>query len=338
MLTDINAGTKNGAFRWAIAGYGRVAVAHTEGIIAAGHRLAGFSTTNSRTRFGDATHITFNIGPTTGRLFTTNGMAITKTAEDLVNAISGKADGVIVCVPTHRHITVAKMFGIAGFPCLIEKPLAGNVREAREILDFFKNKVVPVAVAHVLPAFPEYGTLRSTLLRRGLADVTSLTMRRFVPWQETDDENANIEKGGAACDLLVHDLHLLGSLSDPEEVICSASTERHGLHQSFDLTVKLRDAQVPFRVMGGASSLYPQFHHSYEVTFSDGKTLSFDGATVTGHDVEPKSVGEIFSEELEIAAAYFSGKRLNASFMEGQGALNALIMLEAAVNSARKKR
>lgn len=345
---DINAGAAPDGFRWAIAGYGHVAVAHTEGIMSAGHRLSGFSTTNPKIRGGNATNLVFNIGPTKGRKFDARNMVVTETAEELANSLLERpenlgapmqklADGIIIAAPTKYHVIVAKMFGIAGFPCFIEKPAAGTAKDAIELADFFKAKNIPVVVGHVLPAFPEFAALRSILLKKGIENVTSLTMRRFVSWSETDDADANVQKGGAAADLLIHDANLIGGLGEPEEVITTSSTERHGLIQEIDTQVKLRGAEVPFRIMGGARGTQG-FQHSYEVTFKDGTRVEFDGKTVTGMEVTPRSLGEIFGEELEIAAAYIRGQRDDASYLSMEGAINALVIMEAAIASAKKRK
>lgn len=345
---DINAGASNDAFRWAIAGYGHVAVAHTEGIMSAGHKLVGFSTTDPDIRGGDATKLEFNIGPTKGRLFDSSAMTVTETAEELTTSLIRPpkklgepskilADGVIVAVPTKYHLNVAKMFGIAGFPCFIETPAAGTAKDARELADFFAAKKIPVVVGHVLPAFPEFSGLRAILLQKGIGNVTSLTMRRFVSWKETDDADANAQKGGAAADLLIHDVNLIAELGEAEEVVATSSTSRHGLIQEIDMTVKLREAVVPFRIIGGACGTQ-KFHDSYEVTFSDGTRVEFDGKTVTGMEVTPRSVGEIFAEELQIAAAYFRGQRPDASYLSMEGAINALVIMEAAIASAKRKK
>lgn len=105
--------------------------------------------------------------------------------------------------------------------------------------------------------------------------------------------------------------------------------------QFLDLSLQLEGATVPFTVVGGASRSHDGFHHSYEVTFSDGTSLVFGGELVSGEDVtgfhtqiEKKSVGDIFGEELTIAANYFKGERKDASYLDPTMALSALQVLD----------
>jgi len=326
---SIRSAASQGAFRWAIARYGKVAVAHTEAIITNRMDLVGFSSSHRQVREGNATGITFNIGPTPGRLLDVTGMVVKKDPYNLIREVQNTADGIIIAALTDEHLRLAKAAAAADMHCFVEKPIAGSVAEGQEMIDDFGKSKGKLVVGQVLPSFPEFELLRATILSQGIDQVESLKMKRFVPWNETDDEATNRVKGGAAPDLLVHDLHLIASVGKYLAVELLGIDLRYGLPQGLKLKVSLDGAAGKFEVEGGASRAYSGFHHSYDVRFRDGTFLAFDGEKVTGceHEIAPRTVGEIFGNELQIAAEYFRGQRAHPSFLCPTMALTALQIL-----------
>lgn len=61
-----------------------------------------------------------------------------------------EVDAVVIALPTHLHIPVATAAVSAGKPVLIEKPLALNVDEAKDLAALALTANVPVQIAHVL--------------------------------------------------------------------------------------------------------------------------------------------------------------------------------------------
>lgn len=333
---DINERAKKNAYRWAIIGYGHVAVAHTEGIMQNHHWLSGFSTSNQKILSGDATSLEFNIGPTKGRLFQTNGLIAVEDGPTLLSQVFNKADGVIVCASTKAHYDVAKMVGVTGMDCFLEKPITFGSDDGAELIRFWQGKRGKLVVGHVLPAFPEFALLRRLLLQKGIDAVTNLTMERYVPWEDTDDEKSNSDKNGAAFDLGVHDTQLIASTATVNEVEVTSSEFRYGLAQTLDMKLQCEGAKVPFRVVVGAHREKTAFHHAYDVTFTDGTRVVFDGSKVTGIDeeLEQRSVADVFGEELSIASKYFLGVRQDPSYLNPRMALAAVQILETAVEAA----
>lgn len=339
MKIDLNGNAEQGCYRWAIVGYGHVAVAHTEGIMHNRMRLVGFSTSNPTIRNGDATGLEFNIGPTQGREFTTNGMICVASAETLLSQAYSKADGVIICAPTSEHVRLAKEVAITGMDCFLEKPIAPTAAEARDLIEFWKDKRGKLVVGQVLPAFPEFGLLRRLLIFKGVNNVTRLSMERFVPWGDTDDEVGNRAKGGAAPDLGIYDVHLLRSVAKIGSVNVIDQIKRYGLPQRLKMEITMEGAMVPFTVHVGAQRGRKGFHHGYNVEFIDGTNVTFDGQDVRvvhGHAIDApakRSVGEIFGEELDIAVKHFRSTNdsvKSAAYLAPEMAADALDVLENA--------
>ncbi len=331
-----NANAGRHAFRWAIIGYGNVAVAHTEGISEADMRLVGFSTSRSKIRQGDATDLMFNIGPTQGRIMDVRGMLNFSNPENLLSYLYTKADGVIICAPTDKHVELVRMTGVTGLNCLVEKPIAGSSKDALDMIRYYDEKRGGLLCGQVLPCFPAFDILRQRVLEKGVANVTSLTMQRFIPWADTDDEAKTVSAGGWMKDLLVHDAHMVASFGTPTSVFVPDAESRYDLIQNAKMRVSLKNSPGVFTIEGGASRSRDKFYHGYAVTFQDGTSLNYDGNIVWDDqgtiEVPELSVAEIWAKELDIAAAYFKGEG-DGSFLSPVMAMNALKILEAAARA-----
>jgi predicted dehydrogenase len=81
----------------------------------------------------------------------------------------GRVDAVVVAVPPALHVPVALPWLVAGVPCLIEKPLAPTVAEARALAPFphlqvgFVERWSPALRGRV---FPDAATLHACRLAR----------------------------------------------------------------------------------------------------------------------------------------------------------------------------
>lgn len=331
-----NANAGRHAFRWAIIGYGNVAVAHTEGIAEADMHLVGFSTSKSHIRQGDATGLTFNIGETKGRMMDVRQMLTFSNPEDLLSHLYTRADGVIVCAPTDKHVEIVRMVGVTGLNCLVEKPIAGSSKDALDMIKFYDHKRGGLLCGQILPCFTEFDILRQRVLEKGVENVVSLTMQRFIPWSSTDDEAKTVAAGGWMRDLLVHDAHMVASFGSPKSVFVSDAVSRYDCIQYAKMTVNLGKSSGYFNLEGGASRHHESFYHGYTATFADGTNLNFDGKTVWDNhgsiEIPAMTVGQVWAKELQIAASYFRGEG-DGAFLSPVMAMNALKILEAAERS-----
>lgn len=109
-----------------------------------------------------------------------------------------KLDAVSIAVPTDLHYSVAKEFLEAGVHVLVEKPLTGNLAQARELFELAKSKGLMLHVGHV----ERYnGAVQE--LRKLVKDPILLESRRMGPFT-----NRNVEDG-VILDLMIHDLDII---------------------------------------------------------------------------------------------------------------------------------
>lgn len=118
-------------------------------------------------------------------------------------------DAVSVVVPTIHHAEVAVPLLERGTPCLVEKPLAGDLREADRILEAAERGGAALAVGHVERFQP------------GLRKVRELGMRpKFLECHRLSTFSFRAMDVGVVHDLMIHDLDLVLDLvgSDVESI------------------------------------------------------------------------------------------------------------------------
>ena len=119
--------------------------------------------------------------------------------------VLGRVDAVIVAVPTPLHYEVGKAVLEAGAHCLIEKPLASSVDEAKELLGLSQDKGLVLQVGHIERFNP--AVLEAV---KHIRDPRYITVERLGPY---DPRVAHI---GVVMDLMIHDLDILLTLVGSE--------------------------------------------------------------------------------------------------------------------------
>lgn len=153
-------------------------------------------------------------------------------------------DAVSICVPTTKHVEVARACMQKGKHVLIEKPIAPSVEDGRELQRLAREHNVQMMVGHIERFNPAVRTVHEMLARGDLGRVVTVIARRVgvFPPQIRD---ANI-----AVDLAIHDLdivnYLLGEL--PCEVIAGKSRNH----------IELREDSVEFFLRYPSATAYVQ--------------------------------------------------------------------------------
>ncbi len=119
--------------------------------------------------------------------------------------VLSRVDAVIVAVPTPLHYEVGKAVLEAGAHCLIEKPLASSVDEAKELLALSEDKQLILQVGHIERFNP--AVLEAI---KHIRDPRYITIERLGPY---DPRTAHI---GVVMDLMIHDLDILLTLVGSE--------------------------------------------------------------------------------------------------------------------------
>ena len=120
-----------------------------------------------------------------------------KTLEALADAV----DAVSVATPTDSHLAVAKLFLERGKHCLVEKPIATNVRDAETLVALARQHNCVLQVGHVERFNPVMRYLNEVLTEARFIEVHRLSP---YPGRSTDI--------GVVLDLMIHDLDVVLSL------------------------------------------------------------------------------------------------------------------------------
>lgn len=123
-------------------------------------------------------------------------------------------DAVTIATPTVHHRAVAEPLLAAGVSCLIEKPLAPDVAEARRIAEAAGSSRGILQVGHIVRYDPVMMAIRS------FGDLAP----RFIEMDRISPMTFRSVDVGVVLDMMIHDLDLLLMLvgSEPEEVQANA--------------------------------------------------------------------------------------------------------------------
>lgn len=120
---------------------------------------------------------------------------------------AGDLDVVVVASPTGRHVDNALELVAGGVPMVVDKPIALDAVEARDVVDAAARAAVPLTVFHNRRWDSEQLTLRRLLAEGALGDVHRFE-RRWERWRPVPKnrwrENAVGEGGGLLLDLGSH--------------------------------------------------------------------------------------------------------------------------------------
>lgn len=102
---------------------------------------------------------------------------VTQDYHDLL----GKVDGVILALPHSLHYQVSKEFLATGVDVMCEKPLAGTLAQAREMVVFAEANGAKLAVNQVRRLYPVYQEIHKRIARGDLGNLRSI---RYVDGEE----------------------------------------------------------------------------------------------------------------------------------------------------------
>lgn len=131
-------------------------------------------------------------------------------------------DAVVVAVPTRSHYAIVRAALEAGKHVLVEKPIAQDLRQARDLIRVARRKGLVLAVGHVERHNPVVRWARQALRRRDVGAAISFTSRRLSPFPD------RVRDVGAILDLGIHDLDIIRFLAGrgPRGVYALAGSHR----------------------------------------------------------------------------------------------------------------
>ncbi|GAA3411210.1 Gfo/Idh/MocA family protein [Paenibacillus hodogayensis] len=144
------------------------------------------------------------------RLAQFTGARAFATLEEALQSLD-QVDIVDVCVPTFLHKEFVLKAAEHRKHVICEKPLAGNLPDALEMIDFCKAQEVRLFVGHVLRFFPEYEKAKSLLDSGTIGQVGVVRMTRAgrMPSGFNDWYADTAKSGGVVMDLSIHDIDFL---------------------------------------------------------------------------------------------------------------------------------
>jgi predicted dehydrogenase len=134
-------------------------------------------------------------------------------------------DAVTIAAPTHLHRDIALKCIARGLHLMVEKPIASNTDEGRDIISHARHADVTLMVGHVERFNPAVQAIKDAIADE---DILSIAITRVGPFPP------RMSNVGVVIDLAVHDIDLIRWFTDSEIVevqpqLSSAVAEREDI-------------------------------------------------------------------------------------------------------------
>ena len=120
-----------------------------------------------------------------------------------LDELADHVSAVTIAVPTQFHVSVAHGFIKRGIACLIEKPLAKSVEEAKQIVAWAKEFDAIVQVGHIERFNPAIRAMSRLEIKPGFIEVTRISPLTF----------RSIDVG-VVFDMMIHDIDIVLRLAN----------------------------------------------------------------------------------------------------------------------------
>ncbi|MCH2210931.1 MAG: Gfo/Idh/MocA family oxidoreductase [Fuerstiella sp.] len=337
--------------RVGIVGIGFMGYTHFEGIRDLKEVNVSAICTRSKSKLdGDWTGIQGNFGPPGGQV----DVSLLARYTDYNDLIADpNVDLIDVCLPTEKHKEVVLAAIAAGKPVLVEKPIAVNLDDAREMVEAASAANVPLFVAHVLPFMPEFHYAAQSIRFETHGKLIGGHLKRVICPPDWSDDMADFRNlGGWGIDLHIHDNHFITYACGRPHSVYSRGLLEDGLVNHVHTSYAWKDSGPALTCLsGGIAATGLQFSHGFEFYFQNG-TLLFEAGTLAGEWTVDRPLSLLnndgtithpelntgdnwcaaFTEELRtVAAALATGK--SAGPLDARKALDALEICYAETRS-----
>jgi len=113
-----------------------------------------------------------------------------------------KVDAVTVATPTAQHLEITRFFIDNGVSVMVEKPLASNAAQGRQLVEFAKDKPVIVAVGHSERCNPVVQAMKRLAIKPKFIEANRVSPYPFRSWDV-----------GVVLDVMIHDIDIILSLA-----------------------------------------------------------------------------------------------------------------------------
>lgn len=139
-----------------------------------------------------------------------------KTTSSLSEIIEDKEiDGIVIATPAHTHYEIAKQSLEAGHNIYVEKPLAQNVSEAKELHAIAEAKNLTLMVGHLLLYHPAVNKLKQIIASGELGTI------RYVNSDRRNFTANHRKHSNVMWDLAPHDFSMMCYIlnTEPESIV-----------------------------------------------------------------------------------------------------------------------
>jgi len=117
-------------------------------------------------------------------------------------------DAVSICSPTSTHFEMASAAIAANKHVLVEKPMCGEIKKAKEIVAKAKKNEVVLAIGFIERHNPVVGLTKGLIEKKQFGDIISVSSRRVSSFP------SRIKDVGVIMDLGIHDIDVIRYLLD----------------------------------------------------------------------------------------------------------------------------
>ncbi|GAB2456331.1 Gfo/Idh/MocA family oxidoreductase [Nocardioides hungaricus] len=175
-----------------------------------------------------------------------------KVVPTVAEMIDVGIDLAVVATPTVYHLDAGLELAAAGVPTLIEKPLATDAEESRQVVEAFEGAGLANAVGHIERFNPALRALRTRLEAGELGEIYQVATRRQGPFPN------RIADVGVVKDLATHDIDLTAWVIQSPYARVSAHTAHKSGRPHEDLisiTAQMADGTVANHLVNWLSPL-----------------------------------------------------------------------------------
>jgi len=171
-----------------------------------------------------------------------------RDADELIN--DPEVNAVYIATPPNTHAEYAIRVMRAGKPVYVEKPMAINEAECREMIKVSKETGQPLFVAYYRRALPYFVKIKALIDEKVIGDVRLVNLKLHNPLkpEELHPEqkfgwrvDPTKSGGGHFHDLASHQLDYLLYLLGPVKSVKGISLNQAGLYKADDLTTALME-------------------------------------------------------------------------------------------------
>ena len=209
----------------------------------------------------------------------------TRFTKNIADMLGDKSlDAVVIATPTSSHFPLAKAALEAGKHVLVEKPMTGSSKEAKQLVDLAKKKGKILMVDHTFAYTPSVQAIAKMSHEKKFGDLLYFDSTRINLGLIQKDTNV-------LWDLAIHDLTILAAISDLAQVstVTAIGSAHYGHH--------VEDGHLHLMFKDGFSA---HIHVSWLSPVKIRKTLiAGRKAMITYDDTEPSEKIRLYDKGVE---------------------------------------